>query len=295
LIERARGAEALQLAADLWLFQEERGHAEESRAWLAKALGAPGAEPRTLTRARALYGSGILAFRKLDEDLARRSFEECLSIAQEVNDTTLIVRGTTGLARLALRRGEPGEVRRHSEIALAVARERGDKTDTATPLHMLAAAARVEGNFRQAKAFYRENLALNRELNRPQWVSVELGNLGALEVLEGNVREAGPLLRESLTIARERGDRYGAPYNLIWLGRVALAEGDPKRAARLLAAAKREFDTTGLAMDPDEAPEYEKGLAAIREAMGAEALAAAWAEGQRMSLESATAYALGHD
>ena len=129
---------------------------------------------------------------------------------------------------------------------------------------MLAAAARVEGDFRQAKAFYRESLALNPELQRPESVSVELGNLGALEILEGNVAEAAPLIREGLEISYKRGDRYSAPYGLVWLGRVALAEGEAARAATLFAAARAQFNATGLAMDPDEAPEYEMGLAAIR-------------------------------
>src|SRR2546422_1803044 len=106
-LRHGKGAEALQLAADLWVFQEERGHADEARSWLTKALEAPGAEPRTVTRARALYGAGILAFRRLDEDTARRSFEGCLAIARERDHVHMIVRATTGMARLALRRGDP--------------------------------------------------------------------------------------------------------------------------------------------------------------------------------------------
>src|SRR5947208_2917865 len=172
-LKHGKGAEALQLAADLWLFQEQRGHADEARDWLAKSLAAPGAEARTVTRARALYGAGILAFRKLDADAARRAFEECLEIAYK------------------------------------------------------------------------------------------------------------------------RGDRYLAPYELVWLGRVALAEGNPARGATLFAAARTQFDATGLAMDPDEGPEYEKGLAAIQEALDEKAFSAAWATGKKMSLDEAVAFALG--
>ena len=292
-LRHGKGAEALQLAADLWVFQEERGHADEARSWLTKALEAPGAEPRTVTRARALYGAGILAFRRLDEDAARRSFEECLAIARERDHVHMIVRATTGMARLALRRGDTREVRRLSEEGLAVARERGEKADAVNPLHMLAAAARVEGDLGQAKAFYRENLALNRELARPDFVSAELENLGALEVLDGNISEAVPLLRESLEMAHKRGDRYLAPYGLVWLGRVAFAQREPARAAKLFAAAKAQFDATGLAMDPDEAPEYEKGLTAIRESLDDAAFSAAWSEGEKMSLDEAVAFALG--
>src|SRR5216117_4277957 len=158
---------------------------------------------------------------------------------------------------------------------------------------MLAAAARVEGDLSQAKAFYRQNLALHRELQRMDVVSVELGNLGAVAVLEENLSEAEQLLRESLEMAYKRGDRYLAPYELIWLGRVALGQGNPMRAATLFAAAKAQFDATGLAMDPDEGPEYEKALAAIRGALDDAPFAAAWAEGHRMSLDDAVTFALG--
>src|SRR5437773_722151 len=97
-LKHGKGAEALQLAADLWLFQEQRGHADEARDWLAKSLAAPGAEARTVTRARALYGAGILAFRKLDADAARRAFEECLVIAKERDYVRLIVRAGLEIA-----------------------------------------------------------------------------------------------------------------------------------------------------------------------------------------------------
>src|SRR5881392_407322 len=55
-LKHGKGAEALQLAAGLWLFQEPRGDPGGSCRLLAKSLAAPGAEARTVTRARALYG-----------------------------------------------------------------------------------------------------------------------------------------------------------------------------------------------------------------------------------------------
>src|SRR5439155_747380 len=162
---------------------EMPGETGEARRFETLLALAAEAEARTVTRARALYGAGILAFRKLDADAARRSFEECLAIAKERDYVRLIVRANTGMARLALRRGDTKEVRKWSEEGLAIARARGEKADAVTPLHMLAAAARVDGDIGRAREIYRENLALNRELGRPDVVSVELGNLGALEVL----------------------------------------------------------------------------------------------------------------
>ncbi len=43
-------------------------------------------------------------------------------------------------------------------------------------------------------------------------------------------------------------------------------------------AAKAQFEAAGLAMDPNEGPEYEKGLAAIRAALDEATFTAAWAE-----------------
>src|SRR5437773_871945 len=214
-------------------------------------------------------------------------------IAKERDYVRLIVRANTGMARLARRRGDTKEVWKWSEAGLAIARARAEKADAVTPLHMLAAAARVDGDIGQARQFYREDLGLNRELGRLDVVSVELGNLGALEALEGNISEAVPFLRESLEIAYNRGDRYLAPYELVWLGRVASAQGSPARGATLFAGAEAQFDSTGLGMDPDEGPEYEKGLAAIRAALDEKAFSAAWATGKKMSLDEAVAFALG--
>src|SRR3989475_3907444 len=62
-LDHSRGADALELAADLWLFQEARGHAEEARTSLANGLAAPGWEPRPLPPARAPSRAGRLALR----------------------------------------------------------------------------------------------------------------------------------------------------------------------------------------------------------------------------------------
>jgi len=62
------------------------------------------------------------------------------------------------------------------------------------------------------------------------------------------------------------------------LGRVGLGQGNPTRATTLFVAAKAQFEAAGLAMDPNEGPEYEKGLAAIRAALDEATFTAAWAE-----------------
>ena len=287
-----RNAEALRLAARLWTFQFDRGYADEGRRWLSLALEAPGAGAPTAVRATALYGAGTFAFRALDQERARRYFEELLEVARALGDESSVVRAYGGLSRVALRDGDTREVRRWSHEAMALAQRRGREAETTTPLHMFAEAARLDGNLDEARKFYLENLELNKRLGREHWVRAETLNLGAMEVLRGNPEGAVPLLKESLRLARESTDRFLTPYVLAWSARVALARHDSALATRLLAAAQAQTERTGLAMDPDEEPEFQKGVAACRSALNADEFQKNWDDGLRTSDEESVALAV---
>jgi len=262
-----RDGEALQLAARLWTFQFDRGYADEGRRWLYRALEAPGAQAPTAVRATALYGAGTFAFRALDQERAKRCFEELLGVARALGDESYVGQAYGGLARVALRRKDTAEVRRWSHQALELARRREKEVETSTPLHMLAEAARVDGDLDGARTIYAQNLELNRRLGRDNWVRIETLNLGAVEVLSGRLEAAVPLLQESLRTVRQITDRFLTPYVLAWTARVALARHDAALAVQLLGAARAQSERTGLAMDPDEEPEFEKGVSAGRSAL----------------------------
>jgi len=289
LTSHRRNIEALRLAAALWTFQFDRGYAEEGRRWLSLALEAPGAEAPTAVRATALYGAGTFAFRALDQERAKRYFEELLGVARKLGDERFVGQAFGGLARVAFRRGDTPDVRRWSRLALDLARKRGNQAETATPLHMLAEAARMEGNLDEARKIYLENRALNQRLGREHWVRAETLNLGAVEVLGGNTEGAVPLFRETLRMVRESTDRFLTPYVLAWSARVALARHDPTLATRLLGAAQAQTKRTGLAMDPDEEPEFKRGISACRSAMSAAEFEKNWDEGLRIPDEESLA------
>jgi hypothetical protein len=68
-------------------------------------------------------------------------------------------------------------------------------------------------------------------------------------------------------------------------------EGDSERAARLLGAAGGQATPFSAPTDPASRADYERTLAAVRAGLSEEGFAAAWAEGQAMTLEQAVAYA----
>ena len=64
------------------------------------------------------------------------------------------------------------------------------------------------------------------------------------------------------------------------------------RSARLLAAAQALRDAVGTVLPSSDRAEFEQHMSHARAILGGETFAAAWAEGQRMTLEQAVAYAL---
>jgi hypothetical protein len=76
------------------------------------------------------------------------------------------------------------------------------------------------------------------------------------------------------------------------LAAVARAQGQLWHAAALLAAAQTLREALGLRRAPSESADYERELTALQAALDKEAFAAAWAQGQAMTLEQAIEYAL---
>jgi hypothetical protein len=72
------------------------------------------------------------------------------------------------------------------------------------------------------------------------------------------------------------------------------AEG-PRRAARLLGAMEAALERLGAFHQPTDLAEMDRIISTVRARWGGDtdAFRAAWAEGRRMTLEQAVAYALG--
>ena len=81
---------ALRLGKSLWRFWVARGHLREGRERLARLLAMPGADARTLLRARVLHGAATLVHGSLDFHGACLLAEESLAIAREHGDRALV-------------------------------------------------------------------------------------------------------------------------------------------------------------------------------------------------------------
>jgi predicted ATPase len=86
LTHRERIDEAMDLTGSLWFFRWIRGYYRESREQFEQLLALPQGRNRTLARAKALAGLGIVATHQGDFDRSREALAEAVGISTEQGD-----------------------------------------------------------------------------------------------------------------------------------------------------------------------------------------------------------------
>jgi predicted ATPase len=322
-----------RLAAALGAFWYRIDNHAEARERLERVLHRPVHEPRS--RAVVLQYAGLEASLHGDWARAREWYAESLARSREIGDKRLIARALFHLSFMSGDLGNLAEARSLREEALAVARESGDRHTIANMLENLADVLCLQDENAAARPLFEESLTISRILGYPEGMCSALTGLGRVALAEGDYRKAGAFFEPCLVQAREGDLRHLAAVALIAIGDLARAEGDydaalshcqqalviwqeigirllmvsaitriaglsgareqSARAARLFAAMHAWHEAMGIPKLYRPHPGYQQDEAAAREALGDEAFARAWAEGQAMTLEQAAAYALEDD
>jgi hypothetical protein len=95
-----------------------------------------------------------------------------------------------------------------------------------------------------------------------------------------------------LALYRDVGDRQGISHYLPALAGAAFGQGQLERAARLFGAGAVLRERLGADLPAIGRRSHDRGVAAVRAALGDADFEAAWAAGQALSLEQAIAEAL---
>ena len=226
------GAEALvRLAAALWRFWNVRGYGSEGRGWLEAALSQAGHAPRA-TRARLLFGAGVLAWFQQESGRAAALGEESLALARELGDKRAVAHSLRLLAAVAWYDYERAKAL--GEESLALFRELGDKLGISAVLRFLGFHAMTYDEFEAAMAPFEESLRLARALKDERGIAWSLHGLGGVPFQQARYEEAVALHEEALSLFRDLGDKWGMSSALGSLGAIARYRGDYERAATLL-------------------------------------------------------------
>jgi predicted ATPase len=242
--------------------------------------------------ANAVANLGFAAQDQGDYATARARGEESLALRRELGDQWGIASALSNLGDAAHLAGDYATARTLLEESLILQRELGDQAGSANSVNGLGIVAWQQGDYALARALFAESLAHYREFG-DRWGSANaLSNLGLVACEQGEYPGARALLAESLALRRELGNTKGIAVSLAGLAGVAVGVGQPERGATLLGAVAGLLQRIGAVLDSEDRRPYERTGAAVRALLGAEVFERLWREGQAMSMEQATAYAL---
>ena len=275
----------LRLVVACYGFWKRSGNWTEGRQREEAALERGGEAP-ALLRARALRQLADVVVRQGDFVRGRELMEAAVVLHQELGKGGL--EALHAHIMLAICEHKLGNSERALELYDAV-RASGDERVLSTTLNNLGNMALEEHDHTRARAHFEESAAINRRLKQEVGLANNLLDLGFVALADARAEDAARAFRESLGICRaERLEDL-----LVWVvegvAAVAVDGGAPIIAATLLGATTRSRAELALAADfyPIAEEMRERTLDAARGKLGEAEFAAAWAEGEALSLEEA--------
>ncbi|MDQ4129454.1 MAG: adenylate/guanylate cyclase domain-containing protein [Actinomycetota bacterium] len=286
-IQQGEVETALRLPGAVWRLWQARGYLDEGRRWTEETLGLPGAESNPRVFAKALAAAGGIAHWRADVDGQLLYYQRYLEVARHIGDGALAGDALYGLGFPYVYRGEPEKTAASFEESRSLYEAAGDRLGVARVQWARATIDLISGDFETAAREMDRSLAVTREMGDRFLSGWNMWGLGMAAYLEGDFPTARAFWRRGLELFAEDRDHSAIVFHLESLASLAAAEGASERAARLTAAARALRVSRGTVLDDSfvARPAPEKDL-------GPETFAAAWAEGQAMTVDEAVSYAL---
>ncbi len=304
----------LRLAVAVWDFWARQAFGREGRRWFADLLARsevnPAGSEARLLRARALSAAGNLAVYRGDAHVApalldesQALLDESQALFQALGDTWGTASVLQSLGLLANEQGDPQRAISLMEQSLALFRALGDRWAIGCTLLFLAfphldmaGSGDTQDNRSRACELLEESLAHIRHVGDVHIIAATLVLLGSVVGKQGDGRRARVLLEEALRLADEIGNKQQIVHALMGFAELA-AQGrgaEAERAARLTGAAQALISVIG-SDQMNWGHQAASRFVGLRAQLGDARFAAAWAEGQVMTLEHAVAYALSDE
>ena len=297
----------LRLAAVLWRFWSNRGHAHEGLSWIGRLLKArPDGVPAAVT-AKALHGAGVMAHIQCDYATAGEFHLDALAIRRTLTDDEGVADSLHCLSASTMMLGQYEQAEALAAECLAMRRRSGNPRSVAGSLNNVASLAAVRGDLLTAAPLYEEAvrlhraagndhgialglvnlgviaaslgdfalaaqrheeaLGIHRALDDGRAIAMDLVHLGQVALERGNLPDARAHYRECLSSVREQGDALCAVELLQGMARLALATGSGQAAARLYGAAHRQREEIGAPIEPVDRQIHETRIASVRQAL----------------------------
>jgi len=133
-----------------------------------------------------------------------------------------------------------------------------------------------------------QSLAMVRSLGDERLAAALVANLGEIVAGRGDLHRGAELMQEGGRISHRLGETYNLSCAVLSFADILLRADQPRRAMRLLGAISALREQTGLRHhDPTNTDQVDRLRSAATAALGPTAAAAAWAEGLRLTTDSA--------
>jgi predicted ATPase len=284
------GEGRLQLAVALVEYWDKQSRESEARLWLGEALAAS-PEPSSL-RATALRGLGLMAWAQSDLDEAAARCHESLEMCKVLGDRSGVGWSLEKLAQVSYQREDFDAARHFVAGALSVAEELRDGTLHAMCMFRLGVIDMFEGAENEAKRSLEEASSLAERLGDVELVAVSMVVLGYIAAGRGDVAVARSRLTRALSRWREQVSPRQIALILDGFALTAAVGEENERAMRLAGAARALRKRIGSPPGSRLQRMLKQRLGPVRLGNRGRVL---FAQGGRMSLPAAIAYALGEE
>lgn len=224
----------LALAGGLSRFWLVHGDLDEGRSWLEKALSLGSGPPEL--RAKALWGTALLACLLGDFVAVEPAIDEGLCLASQARDMRIVARllNVRGVCRVFT---DPSGAVEVLGEASALARQADETYTLVSSLGMLGFARILSGDLCAAREALEECVGIGGGLGESQPLVIGLVGLGHVALHQGDPARARRLLEQGLAVGARVGDPLWVGLALAFLAEVEAARGDHSRARELAGEA----------------------------------------------------------
>ncbi len=237
----------------------------------------------------ALTGVAERHIRQFRHDEARKLLDECLALAQKIENRRLVGTIKSAMARNLHFAGRTEEARRYYAEALGIARAQGDDRLRSTIVGNLGEVEFQQGDAVRALELGRESVEL-RYGGANQYIS--FNNVAAYLLYLGRVDEGRTAARQALRLARDSQVSGHVAVSTQNLAYVATAKGDPRLAARLLGYANKALERHNFTIEYTEQTMNAKLLDLLQEALNGDELVQLLKEGEGLTEDQVVEEAL---
>jgi predicted ATPase len=278
----------LAMSAGVYMYAVGRGRLSEMGRWLDRALTATAVEPSE-HRIRALHGATVIAALQGNKPVAATRAGEAQALAEHTSDARVQAWADIADGLSALVASDADRVLARSEHALAAT---DDPTLRVLAMMLQGWAFEIVGELGPALIWQEKALATSESAGEVVLRSYALWAAGIGWWRNGKSERAEQLLKECLQLSHLIDDPRNGAACLEVLAWIAGAKNDARRAVLLMACAEALAKGVGVppAVLPDLSVFHEQCDRCARDALGAEAFAAAHREGLAMDFDNAVAY-----